>query len=156
MRTALIAIVLGLAACATGAEHATRSSHEPMDNQAMAPAMSDSCAMMGNRPGSGGNGRGAQAHMAAANAEAGREIFNGRGNCSTCHGPGGTGSPLAPDLTDDTTLHLDGSPRAVHHIVMHGVPQPRVHPAPMPPRGGADLSHADVMDVAAYVMTLDD
>jgi mono/diheme cytochrome c family protein len=38
--------------------------------------------------------------------------------------------------------------------VTNGVPQPKEHPAPMPPKGGAQLSDDQVKAVAAYVYSL--
>ena len=40
------------------------------------------------------------------------------------------------------------------HTVMHGVPQPKQHQAPMPPMGGARLTREQAHAVAAYVHRL--
>lgn len=83
--------------------------------------------------------------------EQGRALFAGRGNCAACHGAAGRGTGMAPDLTDAEWLHADGSYRSLAGVIAAGVARPLRHPAPMPPRGGADLSAAEVCAVAAYV-----
>jgi len=91
----------------------------------------------------------------------GDSIFHGRvggGICFTCHGPTGKGMPgLAPDLTDATWLHGDGSYDFIVKLVTVGVPKPRgVVAAPMLPKGGAKLSMAQVLAVSAFVYSLSD
>ncbi|MBI4520266.1 MAG: cytochrome c [Gemmatimonadetes bacterium] len=81
----------------------------------------------------------------------GQQIFTGAGLCYTCHGPDGTGTPLAPNLTDVTWINVDGSYEAIVGVVTSGVAQPEEHPAPMPPLGGAQLTPDQVRAVAAYV-----
>ncbi|HEX7051500.1 MAG TPA: cytochrome c [Longimicrobiales bacterium] len=88
----------------------------------------------------------------------GEQIFKGQGNCHTCHTPQATGGPLAPNLTDDQWLWLkpdegDMLGQAMN-LIRTGVPQPKEHPAPMPPMGGAQLSDDQIRDVAAYVISL--
>lgn len=87
---------------------------------------------------------------------AGKQIFTGQGICYTCHGPDGTGTQLAPDLTDSEWLHFDSKPSLdqVVQLIETGVPNPISHPAPMPPKGGSSISDEQVRDVAAYVLTL--
>ena len=110
-------------------------------------------------PGAGrgmGHGMGAMGRSAQSVA-LGDSIFHGTaagGTCFTCHGPDARGTAIAPDLTDSVWLHGDGSYRFVRHTVMHGVPQPKRYPAPMPPMGGARLTPAQVHAVAAYVHQL--
>lgn len=84
----------------------------------------------------------------------GKEIFGGAGICYTCHGPDGTGTPLAPNLTDATWINIDGGYDAIVELVKTGVAQPEEHQAPMPPMGGAQLDEDQVRAVAAYVYTL--
>lgn len=84
----------------------------------------------------------------------GEAIFKGKGMCHVCHGADAKGTPLAPDLTDDEWLNIDGSVEGIVEIVTNGVPEPKEHPAPMPPLGGADLSEAEVQSVAEYVKSL--
>lgn len=85
---------------------------------------------------------------------AGQQIFAGVGICMTCHGPDATGTPLAPNLTDQTWINIDGSYDQIVQLVTTGVPQPVEHPSPMPPMGGAQLTEQQIREVAAYVYTL--
>ena len=87
----------------------------------------------------------------------GDSIFHGRaagGTCQTCHGPDAKGTPLAPNLTDSQWLHGDGSFQFLVTTITNGVPQPKQHPGPMPPMGGAQLTPDQVRAVAAYVYSL--
>jgi mono/diheme cytochrome c family protein len=97
-----------------------------------------------------------RADYAAATAQdtLGRTIFLGKGTCSACHGTEGKGTMLAPDLTDDAWLNIDGSVAQIARVVKDGVAQPKQHPAPMPPMGGAQLTDAEIQAVAAYVKSL--
>jgi mono/diheme cytochrome c family protein len=63
----------------------------------------------------------------------GREIFtnNTSGNCLTCHGVDGSGTPLAPSLRDTVWINIGGSYEDIIGVVKSGVPQPKQHPAPM-------------------------
>lgn len=85
---------------------------------------------------------------------AGEQVFTGAGNCFTCHGQGGAGTPLAPALNDSEWLHIDGAFEAIATIVREGVPQPAQFPAAMPPMGGAQLSDDQIREVAAYVYSI--
>lgn len=85
---------------------------------------------------------------------AGEQIYSSNGNCMTCHGQGGAGTPLAPVLADGDWLHIDGAYDAIRQIIQAGVPQPLQFPAPMPPMGGAQLSDEQVRSLAAYVYAL--
>jgi mono/diheme cytochrome c family protein len=90
----------------------------------------------------------------AADVEEGKKLFGSTGNCYTCHGPDGAGTALAPALSDAQWLNIDGSYAAIQGIVNKGVPQPKQHPAPMPAKGGAALTDAQVKQVAAYVYSI--
>ncbi|HSJ26530.1 MAG TPA: c-type cytochrome [Longimicrobiales bacterium] len=84
--------------------------------------------------------------------QAGRSVFEGKGNCATCHGKEGKGTPLGPDLTDREWLNVPaGTAEAIAALVRTGVAQPKKHPAPMPPMGGARLRPAEIDAVAQYV-----
>lgn len=86
---------------------------------------------------------------------AGQQIFTGEGLCSTCHGPDATGTPLAPNLTDDTWLNVSGrNYDEIVALIKAGVPQPVEAPAPMLPRGGSSITDEQVDEVAAYVVSL--
>jgi mono/diheme cytochrome c family protein len=87
----------------------------------------------------------------------GDSIFHGLvggGTCSACHGQDAKGTAVAPDLTDNTWLNGDGSYQFIVNTVTNGVPQPKQHPAPMPPKGGAPLTDDQVKAVAAYEYSL--
>jgi cbb3-type cytochrome c oxidase subunit III len=102
------------------------------------------------KPAAGGGG-------SAAQIAEGDKIFHGQeagGTCTACHGQDAKGTPMAPDLTDNTWIHGDGSLSFIEHTVTTGVPQPKSHPAPMPPMGGASLTPAQIKAVAAYVYSL--
>ncbi len=86
--------------------------------------------------------------------EEGRELFVGGGICFTCHTNEGTGGPLAPDLTDDTWINVDGEYSSIVELVKTGVPQPIEHPGAMLPRAGLPLTDEQVEAVAAYTYLL--
>lgn len=88
--------------------------------------------------------------------EAGQAIFQGKGNCFTCHRQDAKGTPLAPDLTDDEWINFDKRPtqEEVETLIKEGVAQPKQHPAPMPPMGGASLTDEEITQVARYVLSL--
>lgn len=93
--------------------------------------------------------------VTVAMAEEGQEIFNGNtGICFTCHLREGPGGPLAPNLTDDVWLNIDGEYESIVEIITNGVPQPVEHPGLMQPRAGMPLTDEEVRAVAAYVYTL--
>lgn len=87
----------------------------------------------------------------------GDSIFHGQvagGTCTACHGQDAKGTAVAPDLTDSKWLNGDGSYQFIVNTVTTGVPKPKEHPAPMPPKGGATLTDDQVKAVAAYVYSL--
>jgi glucose/arabinose dehydrogenase/mono/diheme cytochrome c family protein len=87
----------------------------------------------------------------------GDRIFHGEaadGTCAGCHGSDAKGSPQAPSLVNGTWNFGDGSLKAIAQTIANGVPRPRNYSDPMPPRGGAPLSDADVNAVAAYVWAI--
>ena len=83
----------------------------------------------------------------------GRELFSGGGICFTCH-LDGTGGPLAPDLTDDLWINVDGEYGSIVELVKTGVPKPIEHPGAMLPRAGMPLTDPQVEAVSAYVYAL--
>ncbi|MBT8396192.1 MAG: c-type cytochrome [Gemmatimonadetes bacterium] len=92
--------------------------------------------------------------VTAAMVAEGETVFTGAGICFTCHLEGGVGGPLAPDLTDDVWLNIDGSYESIVQNIMTGVPEPVEHPGLMLPKGGAPITDEQVNAVAAYVWTL--
>jgi glucose/arabinose dehydrogenase/mono/diheme cytochrome c family protein len=87
----------------------------------------------------------------------GDRIYHGQvggATCTGCHGAGGAGTPLGPDLTDSKWLWSDGSYAAIAKTITAGVSQPKEYRAPMPPMGGAQLTSDQVSAVAAYVWAL--
>jgi glucose/arabinose dehydrogenase/mono/diheme cytochrome c family protein len=87
----------------------------------------------------------------------GDKIFHGQvggAACTGCHGSAATGSPLGPDLTGKHWLWSDGSYAGIAKTISEGVMQPKNYRAAMPPKGGAELSSAQVSAVAAYVWGL--
>ena len=72
-----------------------------------------------------------------------------------CHGPNGGGTQLGPNLTDDQWLHIPGPEvDALVGVITAGVAQPKEHPGPMPPMGGASLTEEQVRAIAGYIASL--
>ena len=88
--------------------------------------------------------------VTAEMVEEGRTLFAGGGICYTCHMADGTGGPLAPDLTDDVWINVDGEYASIVELVKTGVSQPKEHPGAMLPRAGMPLTDEQVAAVAAY------
>ena len=87
----------------------------------------------------------------------GDKIFHGQiagATCTGCHGSGGTGTPLGPNLTANRWLWSDGTLAGIAATIRVGVEQPRNYRSPMPAMGGAQLSADQVNAVAAYVWGL--
>jgi glucose/arabinose dehydrogenase/mono/diheme cytochrome c family protein len=87
----------------------------------------------------------------------GDRIFHGEaadGTCVGCHGTDAKGSPQGPSLVSGKWLDTDGTFAGLRHTITEGVPHPKYSGPPMPPRGGAPLSDADVAAVAAYVWAI--
>jgi glucose/arabinose dehydrogenase/mono/diheme cytochrome c family protein len=87
----------------------------------------------------------------------GDQIYHGRvaaAPCAGCHGPDATGTPLGPNLTANKWLWSDGSYDGIARSIAAGVSQPKAYRSPMPPNGGAELTHDQVSAVAAYVWAL--
>lgn len=92
--------------------------------------------------------------VSAQEHQLGKQIFEKKGNCFTCHGTNATGTPLAPNLRDSVWLNVDGSLAQIIAVVKSGVAKPKQHPAPMPPMGGAKLKDAEIDAVARYILSL--
>lgn len=88
----------------------------------------------------------------------GDSIFQGQvagGICWTCHGNDAAGRlTVAPNLTDSTWLHSDGSYGGIIATISAGVPKPKESSAPMPPMGGSLFTPEQLSAVAAYVYSL--
>lgn len=70
--------------------------------------------------------------------ELGDRIFHGQvaaGTCAGCHGAGGEGTPLGPNLTSGRWLWSKGSLSGIEQTILHGVPNPKEYRSPMPPMG---------------------
>lgn len=93
--------------------------------------------------------------MTMAEVKEGANIYHTSGNCYTCHGVDGKGTALGPNQTDQIWLDATGGTYAnILKTVKDGVPQPKKHPAPMPPMGGAQLTTQQLHDVAAYIYAI--
>lgn len=84
----------------------------------------------------------------------GSALFTGQGICFTCHMAGGVGGPLAPDLTDDEWLNIDGSYESIVQNILTGVEVPKEFPGLMLPKGGSSITDEQARAVGAYVWTL--
>jgi mono/diheme cytochrome c family protein len=105
-----------------------------------------------------GEAQGADTTFAPEVVAMGEKIFQGKaagGLCFTCHGANAKGiKGLAPNLTDATWLHGDGSFAFITATITQGVAKPKESAAPMPPRGGSPLTVDQVTAVGAYVWSL--
>ena len=72
-------------------------------------------------------------------------------SCAGCHGPTAKGTPVGPDLTTGKSLWGDGSVAALSATITSGVAQPKEYRQAMPALGGAQLTPAQVHDIAAYL-----
>jgi glucose/arabinose dehydrogenase len=87
----------------------------------------------------------------------GDQIFHGKadgGTCAGCHGADAKGSEVGSDLADGHWLWGNGSVASIVRTIDSGVPKPKEHTGAMPPKGGAQLSQADVTAVADYVWAI--
>jgi mono/diheme cytochrome c family protein len=92
--------------------------------------------------------------VTAAMVSEGEAVYTGAGICFTCHLEGGVGGPLAPNLTDDEWLNIDGSYESIVENIITGVPEPKEYPGLMLPKGGTAITDEQVRAAAAYVWTL--
>jgi mono/diheme cytochrome c family protein len=88
---------------------------------------------------------------------AGEQVFNGR-SCKNCHGMNGVGGPNGPNLTDQNWVHISGSYDEIVKLVTNGFTKAEQRETQyrftMNPRGGVQLSDAQIRNVAAYVWSL--
>jgi mono/diheme cytochrome c family protein len=86
----------------------------------------------------------------------GQKLFTGAGICSACHGADAKGvAGMGANLTDAKWLHSDGSYDAIVRQILQGVTADKsTTGVAMPPKGGSQLTEAQVRAVAAYVWSL--
>jgi mono/diheme cytochrome c family protein len=88
----------------------------------------------------------------------GDSIFHGRVGgalCYVCHGPAAKGvTGLGPSLVDAEWLNGDGSYGFIISTIETGVPKPKKFAAPMPAKGGGQLTAPQIQAAAAYVYSL--
>lgn len=145
-RALLGAVLLPLAACGGGDSGSSAS--EGAAETGMTPAAEAVDLLAGLDPAELPEG------VTVEMVREGRDLFNGGGICYTCHTIEATGGPLAPDLTDDTWINVDGEYASIIELVKTGVSQPIEHPGAMLPRAGMPLTDAQVEAVAAYAYML--
>ncbi|HEU6452943.1 MAG TPA: c-type cytochrome [Gemmatimonadaceae bacterium] len=145
----------------TGAPAGSTAAGGAVAGSTAAPGAAAGTTSAAGAPGAAAGGGAAQGggagSITAAQVAEGDSIFHGQtagGTCFTCHGPNAKGTALAPDLSDKVWIDGDGTYNYLVQRVTTGVPQPKQYPAPMPPKGGANLSDAQVRAVAAYVYSL--
>jgi mono/diheme cytochrome c family protein len=92
------------------------------------------------------------AGVTQAMVDQGQDLFGT--TCSACHGAAGAGTTTAPALSDARWINITGAYPEIVTIITTGVPQPKEHPAPMPPKGGGAFDDAQVRALAAYVYAL--
>lgn len=157
MRLFAVVTVAGFATACGGNKNQAESSADTTaaaSTQPAAPAPADSTAAAAPAGAEALDTTNLPAGVTGQMVAQGQQIFHGKGNCYTCHGMDAKGTTLAPDLTDQTYLNIDGSYQSMVKLVHTGVPQPKQHPAPMPAMGGAQLTDQEVNAVAAYEYTL--
>jgi mono/diheme cytochrome c family protein len=87
----------------------------------------------------------------------GNSIYHGQvagAACTGCHGVNAGGGPLGPNLTANKWLWSDGSYSGIAKTITDGVLQPKKYRSPMPPMGGSQLTHEQVLALAAYIWSL--
>src|SRR5881394_2314401 len=125
----LTLVTVGAAAAACGKK--ADNSAAAADTAAVAPAPAPAPAEATTGAAPAGAPAQLPAGVTAEMVASGNTIYHTTGNCFTCHGPDGTGTPLAPDLTDSQWLNIDGSYDATVKTVTTGVPTPKdkTHPS---------------------------
>lgn len=113
----------------------------------------------------GGQAAAAQAAAVAAgpNPDAGKQLVTGKGGCGTCHTIAGVqamAGKVGPELTRVGTAAASRKPgMSAQDYLTESIENPTAFivpgfPPAMPPRGGADLSDAEVASIVAYLLTL--
>ena len=97
------------------------------------------------------------AAVTPANVALGDSLFHTT-SCYRCHGADAKGTARAPNLTDQTWIHIDGSYDAIVSLVTTGFTKAEQkdpqYQFTMNPRGGMRLTDDQIKAVAAYVWTL--
>jgi mono/diheme cytochrome c family protein len=78
-------------------------------------------------------------------------------NCARCHGVDGKGNQRGPNITDKEWVHIDGSYASIVKVIQSGVPQASIkgpYQFFMRPKGGSQLTDAQINSVAAYVYSI--
>jgi mono/diheme cytochrome c family protein len=94
------------------------------------------------------------APASAAAQATGKAIFEGKGNCASCHGRDAKGTPLGPDLA---TCFGDRSPARWRRSTASSAAvssSRRSTPLRLPPMAGARLRDTEIAAVAQYVFEL--
>ena len=147
-RTASLGVLTLLAACGGGDSGGSAEADVPMA-EAAEPAVADASTVELNiDPALLPEG------VTAEMVEDGRELFFGGGICYTCHLMDAKGGPLAPDLTDDVWLNVDGEYQSIVEVIKTWVSQPVEHLGSMLPRAGMPLTDEQVDALAAYAYML--
>ena len=121
------------------------------------------CGGSGSASGSSGQAEAAPAQVEAVptpapggDPAAGQEIFTS--TCATCHGPAGEGVPgLGKDMTTSEFIAGKTDAELVEFIKVGRDPSDPLNTTgvAMPPKGGNPaLSNEDLLDVAAYIRSL--
>jgi mono/diheme cytochrome c family protein len=142
-----LAIMLTLVACADAGQNDAGTQTDTASGAAATPPAA-------SEPAGGATTGNLPPGTTQQDVTAGQQIFTSTGNCFTCHGADARGTQLAPTLTDSEWINTDGTLNGIVNVVNTGVAQPKQFPAPMPPNGGAQLSAAQVRQVATYVWSL--
>ncbi len=174
LRHACVAAAAALALAACGGEQAETQKPmmgEQMGQQPMAEQMGE---QMGEQPMAGQMGEQMGEQMmgqqqaegkvpaklpegvTAEMIKQGKEIFGGAGICFTCHGQDAKGvQGLGASLVDKEWKQSDGSYQGIVNTIMKGVSAEKsTTKTPMPPKGGSQITDAQVKAVAAYVWSL--
>lgn len=86
----------------------------------------------------------------------GETLYKGAGLCSACHGQDGKGIPnLGANLADAEWVHSKGSYDEIVKQIVAGVTADKSKTGVvMPPRGGTNITDAQIKAIAAYVWSL--
>jgi mono/diheme cytochrome c family protein len=86
----------------------------------------------------------------------GKRPYAAAGLCFACHGPEAKGvQGMGADLTDSNWAHSDGSFDGILRTITQGVTAEKsTNGVVMPPKGGSQLTDAQVRAVGAYIWSL--